>query len=115
LGLVAYAIGLTIAVAGGYIGGAAIGVHLWVIAIAIPVGTIFVFRSALADGVLTGRQLTVASMAWLLFAALYLDLLRAGGVMSAPPALGALAFTSTLLPLAAVGLAPWALSRIRHA
>jgi hypothetical protein len=57
----------------------------------------------------------VASLAWLLFAALYLDFLRSSGVMALPPALEALAFASTLLPLAAVGLAPWSLSLIRHA
>jgi hypothetical protein len=115
LGLVVYSVVVAIAVAGGLVGGAAIGIHLWAIAIAIPVGTAWVFRSALAGGVLTSRQLTVASLGWLLFAVLYLDFLRACGVMAAAPALGALAFASTLLPLTAVGLAPWSLSLIRHA
>ena len=114
-GLVVYSVAVIVAVARGWLDGAAIGAHLWVIAVAIPLGTFLVFSSALADGVLTRHQLTVASLAWLLFAALYLYFLRASGVMAAPPALAALAFASTLLPLAAVGVAPWSLSRIRHA
>lgn len=115
LGLALYAIGVAIAVARGWLDGAAIGVHIWAVAVAIPAGTVFVFRRALAGGILKYRQVAAASLLWLLFAVLYLDILRAGGMMEAPPALGALAFASTLLPLSAVGLAPWSLSLIRHA
>ena len=114
-GLAVYSVGLTIAVARDWIGGAAIGVHLWAVAIAIPIGTIFVFGRALARGILTPRQVGVASLAWLLFAVLFLDLLRTSGAMAAPPALEALAFASMLLPLTAAGLAPWSLSLVRHA
>jgi hypothetical protein len=106
---------VAIAVARGLLGGVAIGVHIWAVAVAIPVGTVSVFRKALADRILTRRLVAAASLVWLLFAALYLDILRACGVMAAPPALGALVLASTLLPLSAVGFAPWSLSLIRHA
>lgn len=114
-GVVLYIVGLTIGIARGWIDGALVGVHLWALAIAIPVGTLLVLGRALACGALAPRQIAGTALIWLLFAALYLDTLRNAGAMQASPALAAMAFASTLLPLAAVGLAPWSFSRIRHA
>jgi hypothetical protein len=114
-GVVFYVVGLTIAIERGWIGGAVVGVHLWVLAIAIPLGTLLVLGKALACGALAPRQTVQTALIWLPFAALYVDMLWSDGVMRVSPALAAMGLASTLLPLAAVGLAPWSFSRIRHA
>jgi hypothetical protein len=56
-----------------------------------------------------------AVLAWLLFAVLSVDLLRTEGMMNAAAVLVALSLAATVLPLMAVGIAPWSLSVIRHA
>jgi hypothetical protein len=111
----AYAVGMLVGVTRERMDGAVLGAHFWALAIAIPIGTLLVFTRVLAGRVLTSRQVAAVSIGWLLFAALYLDMLRANGLMEASPAVEALAVASTLLPLLAAGLAPWSLSLIRHA
>ncbi len=113
--LALYIIGVIIAFAQGWIGGIVIDAHLWVLAVAIPVATFLAVGKALASGALRPRQLAGPALAWLLFVVLYPDLLRTAGVMGASAAIGALALASALLPLMAVGFAPWSLSLIRHA
>ena len=113
--LALYIIGVIIAFAQGWIGGVVIDAHLWVLAVAIPVATLLAVGKALASGALRPRQLAGPALAWLLFVVLYPDLLRTAGVMGASAAIGALALASALLPLMAVGFAPWSLSLIRHA
>jgi hypothetical protein len=110
--LALYAIGVTFALGRAWFDEAVIGVHLWALAVAIPIGTLFILGKAMAGGAVSPRHVSVAALAWVPFAALCLYVL--GGV-DAPSAVGALALAATLLPLAAVGLAPWSLSRIRHA
>jgi hypothetical protein len=114
VGLVIYVVGVLVAVAHGWVDPVVIDAHLWALAVAVPVGTCLALGKALAGGILTPRQVTATVLAWLLFALLCLDLLRSGGVLDASAALVALALASTLLPLMAVGLAPWSLSLIRH-
>jgi hypothetical protein len=109
-----YIVGMTVAFAQGKIGGVAMDANLWALAVAIPVGTLLVSGKALAVGVLTPRQVATMVLPWLLFAVLYLDLLRAGGVLDVSPTITGLAFASTLLPLMAIGAAPWSLGLIRH-
>jgi hypothetical protein len=116
LGMVLYSIALAVAVAREWVDGTVIGAHLWVAAVGIPVLTLFVFQELLLRRILARRQVLVAALVWVLFAALYLDILRAGDVtMSVSAAPGALALASALLPLSAFGLAPLSLSLIRHA
>ena len=115
LALVMYVIGVLIAVARGRIDGAVVGAHIWALAVAIPVATFIVLGRVLARHVLTFRHVVMLSLAWVLFAVLYLDVLRAGGMFAASPAVESLALASTLLPLLATALAPWSLSSIRHA
>jgi hypothetical protein len=114
VGVVLYIVAVIVAVAQGWLGGVVIDAHLWALALAIPVATLLALGKALAGGSLRPPQVASAVLAWLLFAALALDLLRSGGVMSASAALAALALAATLLPLMAVGIAPWSLSLIRH-
>jgi hypothetical protein len=113
--LVLYFIAVAVAFVQGRIGGVVIDAHLWSLVLVIPVGTLLALGKALAAGSLKPRQAAASVFAWLLFAALCLDLLRTNGVMHAPAAITALALASTLLPLMAVGIAPWSLSLIRHA
>jgi hypothetical protein len=115
LAVLLYVIAMLIGVAREWIDAAVIDAHLWALAIAIPVATLLVSLRVLAGGVLTARQAVVVSIIFLVFAVLYLDMLRANDVTDASPAVEALALASTLLPLLAAGLAPWSLSRIRHA
>ena len=112
--LVIYIAGVTVAFAQGAIGGMAIDANLYALAIAISTGTILVARGVLTAGILGRRQLALAVLPWGLFSALYLDLLRASGAMDTSPALVTLALSASLLPLLAMGAAPWALSLIRH-
>jgi hypothetical protein len=112
--LVLYFVAVTVAFVQGRIGGVVIDAHLWALVLVIPIGTLLALRKALAGGSLTPRQVAASVCAWLLFAALCLDLLRTNGVLNAPAAITALALASTLLPLMAVGIAPWSLSLIRH-
>jgi hypothetical protein len=113
--LAIYIVGMTVAFAQGRINGAAIDAHIWALAMAIPLGTFLGLWKALSAGILTPRRVATAVLSSLLFAVLYLDLLRTAGVMAVSPATAALAVASTLLPLMAVGFAPWSLSLIRHA
>jgi hypothetical protein len=112
--LVLYCVAVTVAFVQGRIGGVVIDAHLWALVLVIAVGTLLALGKSLAGGSLTPRQLAASVCAWLLFAALCLDLLRTNGVMNAPAAIAALAAASTLLPLLAVGIAPWSLGLIRH-
>lgn len=115
LGLVVYAAGVTFAVARGWVGAAVIGAHLWAMAAAIPVATVFVFARVMASRILTARQVIRLSLAWVVFAALYADMLRLAGVLERSPAVAALVLASVLMPLSAAGLALCSVSRVRHA
>jgi hypothetical protein len=115
VGLVLYIVVVMAAVAQGWIDAALIDVHLWALVVAIPAGAVIMLGKALAGGILTRRQVAVAMLAWLLFAALSFDLLRSAGMMHAPGVLAALGLAATLLPVMAVGITPWSLSLIRHA
>jgi hypothetical protein len=110
--LALYAIGVAFALGRDWVDEAVIGVNLWALAVAIPIGTLVILGKAMAGGAVSRRHVGVAALAWVPFGALCLYVL--GGV-DASSAVGALALAATLLPLAAVGLAPWSLSRIRHA
>jgi hypothetical protein len=113
--LVLYIVSVIIAVAQGWLDAAVIDAHLWALALVIPAGTLVALGKALAGGIRRPRQVATAMLAWVLFAALCLDLLQTGGVMNGSATLAALALASTLLPLMALGIAPWSLSLIRHA
>jgi hypothetical protein len=115
LGLALYAIGVALAVAQGWIGEAVVSAHLWTIAVAIPVGTLFVFRRVVASRILTPGQAIGVSLAWLVFAALCVDMLRLSGMLELSPALTALVLASMAMPLSAAVLAPWSVSLVRHA
>ena len=116
LGVVLYAIALLISVGLQYVDASVLGANVWLLAIAIPLGTLFVLARALKAAALTLRQIAVAAVVWSAFAVLYLDMLRAGGtLLQASEAFEALTLASTLLPLLATGLAPWSLTLVRHA
>lgn len=113
--LALYTIAVAVALSREWVDEAVIGIHLWALAVAMPIGTLVIVSKAVAGAAISRRQLGIAALLWVPFAALFVYTLRAAGVADASPAIAALAFTSTVLPLAAVGLAPWSLSRIRHA
>jgi hypothetical protein len=113
--VVLYIVVVIVAVAQGWIDAIVIDVHLWGLVIVMPAATVIILGKALAGGILTARQVAAAVLAWLLFAVLSVDLLRTEGMMNAAAVLVALSLAATVLPLMAVGIAPWSLSVIRHA
>jgi hypothetical protein len=117
LGAALYSIALAFAVATGRLGAVTIAVTFWIIAAAVPVATVFAFAKALADRLLTVRQSFVAAAVWIVVAVAYLSSLLDidAGTGGVAPALAALAFASSLLPLTAVALVPWSMDQVRHA
>lgn len=116
LGVGLYSLALALAVAGGWAGATFVETHAWLVAALIPMGTVYVFRQALADRILTPRATGAALVMWAGFTAICLALLGDSGMR--PPgvsqALMALMASSTLVPLAAVALAPWSFNLLRH-
>lgn len=112
--LVLYALSVAAALSRDWVGEAVIGLHLWFLAIAVPMGTLVILTKALGDLAISRRQLTTAALVWVPFAALYIWRVRSGGAGDETAALAALTYTAALLPLTAFGLAPWTLDRVRH-
>lgn len=96
---------------------AAIGAHLWAVAVAIPAVTAFVMARAVAERILLPRHAgiavavcaAIAAFGWLVLRDLGFTLDGLG------PALVALVLAAALLPLTASLLAVWSLGLIRHA
>jgi hypothetical protein len=75
----------------------------------------YVFRLALADRVLASTQAGGASLVWL--GVVVAGLVAGDGPLhpqNVAPALLALMASSSLMPLAAVALAPWSFGLMRH-
>ncbi len=117
LGLGLYAIFVMFAVGTERWSGAAIGIHLWALAAAIPVATGFVMMRAVAERILRPRDAGTALAIWGAFIAVCWLVARELGVTleGLAPAIGALALAAGLLPLTAGMLAIWSLGLIRHA
>jgi hypothetical protein len=117
LGLGLYAIFVQFAVATDRWSGAAVGLHLWALAAAIPAGTAFAMVRALAARSVLARHAVAALIIWGAFAAVaWLVARDVGFTLDAlAPALGALVLAAALLPLTASVLAVWSLGLIRHA
>lgn len=94
----------------------AIGAHLWVLAVSIPVLTLAAAAYALVARALLPRQAAWIGAAWVVFAAaLPLGFaLDASTLAGLAPAVAAVALAAVLLPLTAAALAVWSLGRIRH-
>jgi hypothetical protein len=91
----------------------------WVIAAvaaASVLATIYLFRTVLAERLLTSRQACGVLLVSAAFAAAWVTVLNAAGVplTTMPVTDIALMLWPALLPLTASVLAPWSLSRIRH-
>lgn len=114
--VVAYTIALAFAVATQHLSEAAIGVHLWALAVAIPVGTGYAVVRVLAARVLRAGQLLAIAAAWLALAGLAAFVMGGIGAALEPlaPAVAVLTLSAALLPLSAAVAAPWAYSRMRH-
>ena len=88
----------------------------WIFVGAMVFTTVYVFRSGLAERVLTIRYAGVAVAIAAAFAAAWLTTLHMAGVqldgMSATNAISVM--SPALLPLMASALAPWSLGRVRH-
>src|SRR4029079_5751405 len=67
--LLAYLYALMIAMVAEWVSLAAVGVHLWVFAAAIPLWTLWLLVRGLVDGSLLPRQAAVLGAGWALFAA----------------------------------------------
>lgn len=93
-----------------------VAAYPWIATVTIPLGTLYVFREALTERLLTARQALGAVFLWAGLLATWLTVLQAFGLRLAEmsPALIALMLSLSLLPLAAVALAPWSLSLVRH-
>lgn len=87
----------------------------WVLATAISLSTLHVFRVALMEQLITARHAVVAVLLWAACAGSWLTLTRGGLDMAAMPwASVALMLSLSLLPATAVALTPWAYSLVRH-
>lgn len=117
LGLGLYAIFVLFAVGTDRWSGAAVGLHLWAFAAAIPAGTAFVIVRALAARSVQPRHAVVALIIWGAFAVVAWLVARDVGITLdvLAPAVGALVLGAALLPLTASMLAVWSLGLIRHA
>lgn len=115
VGVLLYIVVVLVAVAEGWVGAVVIDLHLWALALALPAAALIVLAKVIAAGILARRQVAIALLGWFAFAVLCIDLLRIGSVMDASAAIVALVVASTLLPLVAVGMAPWSTALIRHA
>jgi hypothetical protein len=93
-----------------------VAAYPWIATVTIPLGTLYVFREALTERLLTARQALGAVFLWAGLLATWLTVLQVFGLRLAEmsPALIALMLSLSLLPLAAVALAPWSLSLVRH-
>jgi hypothetical protein len=96
---------------------ALVWVTRWIDAPAIVIATVYVTWRALAERVLTWRSVCVAGLMSAAFAAAWVTLLRVAGVDLAGTSttVAAWMLSPVLLPLTASVLAPWSLSRLRHA
>jgi hypothetical protein len=117
LGLGLYAIFVMFAVGTERWSSAAIGIHLWALAGAIPVATGFVMVRAVMERILRPRDAGAALAIWGAFIAVCWLLAREFGITleGLAPAIGALVLAAGLLPLTASMLAIWSLGLIRHA
>ena len=117
LGLGLYAIFVMFAVGTDRWSPAAIGIHLWALAAAIPIATAFVMVRAVVERIVRPRDAVAALAIWGAFITVCWLVARELGVTleGLAPAIGALTLAATLLPLTASMLAPWSLGLIRHA
>ena len=88
----------------------------WVVAVAIPLAAAEAFRQVLTQRLLMIRHAVSAVILWAGFVVAWLTFLQGFGlpVAGTSPAFAAAMLSVTLLPLAAVALAPWSLSLVRH-
>ena len=109
-------LGLALTVAGGWAGSWVVTAQVWAAAALMPIGAMYVCRKALSDRVLMPRDSGAAALLWAVFAAVSVVVLRDSGLARAdmPSAFIALLVSVTLVPLAAVALAPWSFSLLRH-
>ena len=119
-GITLYLVLGTALIATGWVGSASVRMvveaHAWALTAAIPLATAYVYRQALSDRVLTMRVTGTAVLLWIGFAIGYVWILQGTGFFGAGvrPSFAALTLSTSLLPLLAVALAPWAFSLIRH-
>lgn len=88
----------------------------WVVATAISLSTVHVFRLALREQLLTAWHTLGAVLLWAVCLVSWLTLTQGRDVDIAarPPAAIALMLSLSLLPATAVALTPWAYSLVRH-
>ena len=89
----------------------------WTAATAIVGGTVYLYRSGLAERTLTPRYALTAVLASAAFVAAWVTLRRAAGVEFSEMPWTSVASTllwPLFLPLFTSALAPWSLSRVRH-
>jgi hypothetical protein len=117
LGLGLYAIFFLFAILTERWSEAAVGLHLWAVAAAIPAGTAFAMVRALTERIVLPRHAAVALAVWGAFIAVVWLVARDLGISldGLAPALGALVLALALLPLTASILAAWSFGLIRHA
>lgn len=115
LGLAGYVLVSVLALRGDWVGPSFLEAHAWIVAAAIPVGAVYVYRQALADRLLTLWHAGGAVLIWAGFAAAYFSVLaESGAFVDMPSAFIALMASLSLGPLAALAVAPWSFGLIRH-
>jgi hypothetical protein len=117
LGLGLYAIFFLFAIQTERWSEAAVGLHLWTVAAAIPAGTAFAMVRALTERIVLPRHAAVALAVWGAFIVVVWLVARDLGTSldGLAPAIGALVLALALLPRTASIMAAWSFGLIRHA
>ena len=117
LGLGLYAIFVLFAISTERWSEAAVGLHLWALAAAIPAVTVFAMVRTLTERVVRPRHATTALAVWGVFIAVTWLVARDLGFTldGLAPAIGAVVLAAALLPLTASMLAVWSFGLVRHA
>jgi hypothetical protein len=98
-----------------WLGTAAIGVHLWAFAIAVPLGTSWVLVRAVTDASLRPKQAAFLCASWALFVTALAFLAGGAALDGLAAPVTAIVLAVVLLPLTFGALAVWSFGRIRHA
>jgi hypothetical protein len=87
----------------------------WVLAAAISLSTLHIFRVAVMEQLITARHAVAAALLWTACGVSWLTLTQGGlDVAAMPLASVALTLSLSLLPATAIALTPWAYSLMRH-
>jgi hypothetical protein len=116
IALLVYGAGVVLSLGMGWVGRSFIEVNVWMGTAVLVAGTIYLFRRAIVDRVLSFRETGVTALVWAACVAAALVVFRDPGQSGAafPALLVGLLVSASVVPLTAIALTPWSLNLIRH-